>query len=397
MEKRKRSEIEPQRLRPAHLPSDSINPFSRSPGQLLQFSFVGLTDTDEDPSEKIPLFPHRGLDHGSSYRIESESDGEKEDEQDKRNKDPNKDPSQKEKRFLNLLQATQQFIDQSQISRAARAYGLLLQMQPRGYPTDVRYYNLWAIGAEILMREGEKPPQSGDEALKWKRRWGSAANMDKVRAYFETLIQQHPYDHKRPRTICALDFWLALLSCEIYNTHTEQLIALEDADEGIDEIEEEGEHGQPWDMEIGDPSEFTDRVAEPMESSIPGREDRLAKRKDTIRLQALASMKDVAEKMDRLAQDRPYSKHDQFLRLRAMVSLYISDLVLPVVPTPYLVMQRAEEERESEQITARRYLARLREVGGELDSFSKSILGVEDDMSENVQRPMFSSLPFRTG
>ncbi|VUC33802.1 unnamed protein product [Clonostachys rosea] len=397
MEKRKRSEIEPQRLIPAHLPSDSINPFSRSPGQLLQFSFVGLTDTDEDPSEKIPLFPHRGLDHGSSYRLESESDGDNENEYAKRRNDTNKDPSQKERRFLNLLQATQQFIDQDQISRAARAYGLLLQMQPRGYATDVRYYNLWAIGAEILMREGEKPPQSGDEASQRKRRWGSAANMDKVRAYFETLIQQHPYDHKRPRTVCALDFWLALLSCEIYNTYTEQLIALEDADGDVDGIEEEGEHAQPWDMEVGDPSDLADRVSEPMESSILAREDRLARRKDTIRLRALATMKGVAEKMDRLIQDRPYSKNDQFLRLRAMVSLYISDLILPVVPTPYLGMQKAEEERESEQIIARRYLARFRDVGGELDSFSKSILDVEGDNSENIQGPIFSSLPFRTG
>lgn len=375
----------------SHLPPDTINPFSRSPGQLLQFSIAGVTDRDEDPSLNIADFPHRGLDYGLQVKgVESESEGEGNQAEEHDVGKP-RAVSYRERQLKVLLESIQLFLDRGDVAKAARAYGLVLQLQPHGTHIDIRHYNLWAIGAEILMREGEKPAEqnvgSMDENTQpiLPKRWGSAANMGKVKAYFETLIQQHPYDYRHPRTVSALDFWLALISCEIYNAHAEHVISLAC-------LEEES---RDWDEDMdGSPRDDIEGRGQEGDS----RQARLNKAKDEIRKQAHSTMRDIAGRMDNIIRDQPFSKNQDFLKLRATASLYLADLTLPIIRSSALETQKAHERREREQEVARAALEKALDLGGELDPVAKAFLGLAEEDTETLHKAsVYSSLPIREG
>jgi hypothetical protein len=291
------------------LPPDSINPLSRSQRQLKQFAVAGLGETDPDPAASVPFFPHRGVRSGPLLAPpeEQEEDGEK-----KRRTLGN---SQVDKHVQTLLESIYHFLDSGHVAKAARAYGLILQLQPNGRPIDIRRHHLWAIGAEILMREGEIAP--GDEGnedrptdpARRRQRWGSAANMGKVKAYFETLIQQHPYDHRRPNAISAIDFWLALLRCEIYNVQAEHHIALQSLKE------EDYDEPPNFDMDMDDPEAFAAMM-----------EERGAAAREEVREQAFLATREIAYRLSRLMQDQPYSGHAQLRELLVTVSSYMEGL-----------------------------------------------------------------------
>lgn len=295
------------------LPPDSINPLSRSQRQLKQFAVAGLGEADPDPAASVPFFPHRALRSGPLLAPTEEQEEEEEDGEKKRRASGN---SQVEKHVRTLLESIYHFLDGGHVARAARAYGLILQMQPNGQPIDIRRHHLWAIGAEILMREGEIAP--GDEGneetppdpARRRQRWGSAANMGKVKAYFETLIQQHPYDHRRPNAISATDFWLALLRCEIYNVQAEHRIAL---------LNLKGEdYDEPPDFDI-DMDDDPEAFAAMMEA-------RGATAREEVREQAFLATREIAYRLSRLMQDQPYSGHAQFRELLVTVSSYMEGL-----------------------------------------------------------------------
>ncbi|KAK7415618.1 hypothetical protein QQX98_005762 [Neonectria punicea] len=383
--------------RPAHLPQDSINPLSHTPGMVYQFATAGLAETDEDPSQLIPDFPHRGLGRaaGLGRDVESDSDPETDDdgtkEKDKKSKKKNATVRGRGRGgpYEVLLQSVHQLIDQGDIDKAARAYGLLLQMRPGGAVVDVRRHSLWAIGAEILMRQGEQPRginSDGDTdhddlgvTSGGLRRWGRAANMNKVKAYFDTLIQQHPYDYKHPRVICAVDFWVAMLSYEIYNAHTEHVIAL---DRAVNAVEDEARQSVGIDDSYG--------------SEEPeAREGQLKRRKEELRLQALATMRAITKRMGGLMQDLPYSRNHDLLRLRAMASLYVADLVVPVADVSSLGIHEAQHARQMEQQIARDSLMEIVNKGGQLDEAALAILYPSEEGGKDTAVPLYSSLPIR--
>lgn len=366
----------PKLSRPSHIPPNSTNPFSRTPSQVLQFALAGLIDTDEDPSSSTPFFPHRPLSLNPALSgIESDGDEER----------TPRGTSQRERQVQVLLQSIHQFLDAGQIQKASRAYGLMLQLQPNGRPVDIRHYDLWSLGAEILMREGEQPLNANLERAEAetrdsrRRRWGSSANMGKVRAYFETLIQQHPYDYRRPRQVGALDFWLALLGCEIYNAHVEYVAALE--------LFENDSHDE--DMDLDGPAEDPEQLEQ-------GREARLQERREEARENTLSAMRGITAKMDGLVNDQPYSKSQHFLKLYATAFLYIGDLVLPIKPSSELAMKQAQEQREKEHETARNALQKIHDAGGELDAVAMAILDPDHERERPVV-PIYSSLPIRQG
>lgn len=374
--------------RPSHLPPDSINPFSRSPGQLLQFSIAGLNDTDEDSSLKISDFPHRGLNYGLGGRgVKSESEVEGETSH-QGHEDKLRPVTLRERQVTILLQSIYQFMDRGNVSKAARAYGLILQIQPHGKPVDIRHHSLWAIGAEILMRHGEAPVPETVEMKANKSavpaRWGHAANMNKVKAYFETLIQQYPYDYRMPQKISALDFWLAMLSCEIYNAHAEHVIAL-------NRLEEES---QDWDEDLDGTMGNDEEVPE---SPQERRETMLNELKEELRKKTLATMRDISSRMDNIAHIQPFPKSHSFLKLRATASLYLADLVVPIVPTSEFAEQEGQERRHNEQETARVTLEKVLELGGHLDRTAMVFLGAGDEEPNSPATPIFSSLPIRSG
>ncbi|KND86861.1 hypothetical protein TOPH_08510 [Tolypocladium ophioglossoides CBS 100239] len=404
-------------------PSGAINPFSRSPGERLQLSVAGLSDTDKDPTREIKHFPHRGLDPGTAESAqESEPDDGGEDQQlDVEGGNTSTRPSLErngERRAAAvdggghldvLLRSIHQFLDQGDVAKAARAYGLILQLRPGSRPIDVRQHNLWAMGAEILMREGEETPSrrrrqqhqrqqqqgeavhtASDESspgytgIRMPARWGSPANIKKVKAYFETLIQKHPYDHKFARSVSALDFQLALLGCEIYNVHAEHTAALALASSGhhlADDVEQ--------------PVEFISDDAH-----APGAHDhqaRLRAHTDRLRGQALAAMRDITARMDTLMQQLPYYKDNHFLRLRATASLYAADLLVPTSQTTSPQRYDAENRRQLERQAAIDALRRLVENGGELDRTAQAILDGQVERGEEPPSPspLYSSLPIR--
>lgn len=381
--KRKRPETTDEEF-PSSLPTGSINPLSHSPGVVAQFAIAGLSETDEDPSQRIRDFPHRGLAENGASAVEVESDEDPETEGDEAARPKSKKNTSRKRggHFDVLLQSTHHFIDQGEIEKAARTYGLLLQLRPSGLPVDVRHHDIWAIGAEILMREGEGSAREREEhetAPRPTKRWGRAANMSKVRAYFDTLIQQHPYDYKTPNIVSAFDFWIALFSCEIYNTHAEHTLALERLNSGEEDHRRES---------FGHDDSFGSDDTESSES-------RLVQKKEELRLQALSAMQDITKRMDVLIQDMPYSRNQQYLRLRAMASLYIADLVVPVGSVSMLQTQQGQQARLMEQGRARKSLMRIVTYGGELDNAALRVLNPSDDSEGDTSLSLYASLPIR--
>jgi hypothetical protein len=371
---------------PSSMPQSSINPLSHSPGVVAQFAIAGLSETDQNPSQRIPDFPHRGISSNETFSIEAESDEDPETEGDEAARPKSKKPTSRKRggHFDVLLQSIHYFLDRGEIAKASRAYGLILQLRPSGLPIDIRHHDLWAIGAEILMREGEETSQqdngSHETQLKPTKRWGRAANMSKVKGYFDTLIQQHPYDYKTPKIISALDFWIALFSCEIYNTHTEHILALNRLESETDEESRRESFGN--DESIA--SDETDSV-----------EARKLYKKDELRFQALSIMKDITKRMDVLMQDMPYSRNQHYLRLHAMASFYIADLVIPISPVSQYQAEEVQKSRLMEQQSARNHLERIIIYGGELDKAAWKALNPSGDVEGDTSIPLYSSLPIR--
>lgn len=383
---------------PSHLSRDSINPLSHSPNLLFQFRVAGLSETDVNPTEEVSDFPHRAPGRQYSHENVESDDTEVDQEQKKKTAATATNKSFKDPHFETLLQSVHQFLDQGEIEKASRAYGLLLQLRPHGLPVDLRHHNLWAIGAEIVMRQGERTTASrettaaasavggGGGGGKSKRRWGSAANMNKLKAYFDTLIQQYPWDHKRPQAIGALDFWLAVYNCEVYNTHVEHAMAL-------DRLEHED---NDWDDDTDFIHDTFGVDEHAYQKEVPDSRDvKLLQHKEKLRLQALASMKDITTRMDSLMQNVPYSKNTHFLRLRATAALYLADLAEPLLPSGPLVIEEARRHRHTETQIARRALRKVLDDGSTLDAPSQAILQAEDEDEDDSTMSLNASLPIR--
>ena len=428
----------------------ATNPFSRSPSERHQLRVAGLSDMEEDPTPGIKHFPHRGF--GRRTFIEgAESDvergGENFDDDEhgqpaplppKANQGAGRStPADRRGGHLDvLLRSIHQLLDRGDVARAAKAYALVLQMRPGSRRVDVRQHGLWALGAEILMREGEDvPPQapaaggagrgsgasgrmvmeheaaddddddltvprpmrplgpsstpSGHRNDRIPRRWGSSANMPKVNAYFETLIQQHPYDHKFPRSVSALDFQLALLGCEVYNVHIEHRRALARADADADSSKDQ--------QSLADVRKDDGHGGGYGRGEAADSQSRLDVRKDEIRLRALAGMEDVVRRMDGLMQQLPFRKSNHFLRMRATASLYLADLLVPAVQMAGEQLHDVAMRRQRELETAVNALDRLLENGGELDDVARAVLEGQHVKAEEYLSPppLYPSLPIR--
>lgn len=342
----------------------TINPFSYTPDQLFQFSIAGLSANDEDPTADVRDFPHRPLPKATSATsspppeldansdesvVEQDFESDDDDKYVKKTKARKPHPQQV---HLNILiHSTRQFLSQGEIEKAARSFALLLQLRPRlQQPIDVRKYNLWAVGAEIIMREGEtqgNQSEQGDGGFVIPRRWGSAASIKKLRAYFESLVQQYPYDYRYPNKVSAVNFYIAQFSCELYNAYVEGTAALEKVDAGMDDLVVEG-------------NEYA--------------------RKEEIQKLTVAVVEDLARRMDMVMREEPFLMRNDYLRLRAMVSLYLADL-------------GEGEARQMEMEAARDRLRMIVRNGGKLDAATAKLLEGNED--EDVASHLYASLPIR--
>lgn len=350
-----------KRTRSTSYTDTTINPFSYTPDQLFQFSVAGLSANDEDPTADVKDFPHRPLPRATSspppeLDVDSdasvvEQDLESDDDEEYVKKTKQRKPHPQQVHLNILIHSTRQFLSQGAIEKAARAFALILQLRPRRQqPIDVRKYNLWAVGAEIIMREGETrgdQQHEGDEGFVIPRRWGSAASIKKLRAYFESLAMQYPYDYRYPDKVSAVDFNIAQFSCELYNAYVEGTVALEKVDAAMDDLVVEG-------------NEYA--------------------RKEEIQKLTVAVVKDLARRMDLVMREEPFLTRNDYLRLRAMVSLYLADL-------------GEHEAREMEMEAARDRLRMIVRNGGQLDAVTAKLLeGSEDG---DVGSHLYASLPIR--
>ncbi|CAK7220874.1 hypothetical protein SCUCBS95973_004305 [Sporothrix curviconia] len=332
------------------------------------------------------------------------------------------------------------------LARAKRAFGLLLRTEVKGKPIDLRRNYLWAMGAEILMREGEvesRAPGGGgsSEQPSRARRWGLAANLPRVRAFYEDLIQQHPYNRLWPRSVSALTFWPAMVGTELYNIHAEVKLAMEQLDDKAREKKKRAQKRAEQDGssdESGDDDGSSSDSAEEDHYDAHDQDDGFSFDKDLrrrrnhadrlsredIRRDALDQTRDLARRMDATMATAPYATSPEMLRLRGMLALFMGDLAIVTPPRTSRETQEGNRMRAQERSRARARFARLLEVdrdiqtgryhrkGGVPDTvvdeyIERMVRGAKDDddsssdgEGENtvdypMERPVFTSVPFR--
>ncbi|KAI1462097.1 hypothetical protein F4805DRAFT_412011 [Annulohypoxylon moriforme] len=422
---------EPEWDIPSHLPSDSINPLSHPPDTLRQFAVAGLLPEDEVPSKLHPLFPHKplptigkgrrkqGARHDSVVSgVESEDDRGTTGARDKTT--TVKQITERLRHLSTITAIMHRCLSDGDIARAKRAFGLLIQSKH----VDIRLGGLWAVGSEILMRGGEEeeqrkrqPPSSSsplqhavnEDEQEPMRRWGSAANIDKVKNYFENLIQQHPHDQHRPHLTSALDFWPALFGVEIYNLDAEfrgairRLEASLSSEENEDSFMEdsfgmeEGGMDTDVDVDMADPDETFEARRQ--------RRDQGKKRMewaahDELRSETQVAAERIARQMDSMMENAPYASNRGLLWLRANLALFIGDLYIPsrlldgdnAEETEDGLRARAEsieergalDKRKEEQNRARTLFRKILDGGGEVDGWVSKFVEAGEEEEHDV-------------
>ncbi|KAK4204094.1 hypothetical protein QBC40DRAFT_312173 [Triangularia verruculosa] len=355
-----------------------------------------------------------------------------------------------------LINTVKRFLAEGDIPLAKRAFGILVRAKVNGKKVDLRHDRLWELGAELILREGEPPPSNPDKPnpspendgngkeefkgafqLELERQQAAASeteeekadresqekdavldrqqrNLANLKAYYQHLIQNHPFSKQHPNSTGRplLEFNVALFSSEMEGIHSLHLRGLEriaerdsrhefddvfEDDDMMDIIEEEGEASN------FDNDGFGRDIDKNPEEPLPPpnkKEVRIQEAKDELRREMLGKMREVAERMDALLETVPYSRDGEFIRLRAMVGLYIADLS---VPCDEAERKRGLRARDKERQKARKLLEGVRDTGkGVLKQEDEELLRQlgsddededEDEESEGEETvlPMFSS------
>lgn len=432
--KRKRSASIVSRASSQLFPPDIINPHSYSESTIKQLRVAGLTDNDFLPSTYIPQFPHRPIrpSHLPQSDLLLEDDNDDDDSQNGKDEEGSDDergastntnasPSkanEKSRRAKAMRDAQSHHLgfltnvilrslEEGDIARAKRAFGLVRRSEVRGKPVDLRRNGLWSLGAEVLMRDGEDDAQQQQQQPEVpRRRWGYAANMPQLRAYLEGLVRQYPYSRLHPESISDVDFYPVLFGCEFYNTWAEHRLALE-------RLEQDAE---AWsDLDDMPVEAYADDYLENEYNNnknnvtADARERRLRQAKAELGLRAQETMLDVANRMDALMENAPYKTNLEMLRLRGMVALYVGDLSMAPPPRTDDEEEEGNRIRDEERDRAGRLFRRMRDQGGRVDAFTERWLkgggredsgGEEDEDEDDMDSawsglPVFSSLPMR--
>jgi hypothetical protein len=230
---------------------------------------------------------------------------------------------------------------------------------------DIRGSGYWGIGAELLIRgnvapprkqrkadseedenevgdkedaedESESEPEGEDmqpelnELITGEKRWGTRVGLRSAKSYYERLILQYPYKRQFPGAVTALDFWPAMVGCEIYGIQWEQKAGLQrisDEEERSDDSDSgvlsdgSGAYNDGWEAEERRSKRRRQR-----------KEERWWQERDSVRQTALSASEKIAKRLDGLMNTPPYSDSHVLLRLRGMLALYIGDLSVPALP-----------------------------------------------------------------
>lgn len=346
------------------LPDASTNPLSLTPAEIAQYKLAGLALNKEIPGKERG-FPHRALPekalrgvrrrevHGEESSGAEEGfarkEGRNEDEEKKRERGPGL-----RSQHLSVLTAIlHKCLLAGDIPRASRAWALLIRAEVGGHAVDIRGSGYWGIGAELLIRstgasrndqesgsieevgdiskesDGDVEPGSkmvGDE----ERRWGTREGLKRAKNYYERLILQYPYKRWFHDSVTALDFWPAMVGCEIYGIQWEQK-------DGLRKIAQREEQSDDSDGSSISEDSGTDDEGGGKEQSIRLRrrqrkEEQIWQEKESIRKNSLVESEEIARRLDGLMNTLPYSDSHAILRLRGMLALYIGDLSVPTRP-----------------------------------------------------------------
>jgi hypothetical protein len=346
----------------------STNPLSLTPEEILQYKVAGLSLDQNLPTASVHGWPHQGFQSEVSLGTKQQRDAHPSESVLGANVDENEvqirdyrdhKPAHLRTQHLSALVAVlHRCLLEGDIRRATRAWALLLRAQVRGRGIDVRSAGYWGIGAELLMRNGEQAPRkqsdtdeaetpNGDgtaEAMEEHKmgetnrpdasiRWGTASGLEKLKGYYERLILQYPYRRQWPNSINSLDFWPAMIGCEIYGIQYEHKQALEKISTQEEDLEEE--EGQEEVVYGDDPPQDPDEYAAWSEKKDARRaariERKLWEQREHVRQQALGAAEKVAVRMDELMKSLPFSDSTVLGRLRAYLALYVGDLSVPSV------------------------------------------------------------------
>ncbi|KAK1999001.1 hypothetical protein LX36DRAFT_12599 [Colletotrichum falcatum] len=392
-------------------PSDSINPLSHTPSVLRQLRLAGLTETDQPPSRTQPRFPHRAWQdqnapsrRGSVAAANSQASSDVEESNNQEAEEGSDDYDERRRRkrdgetkarytseksaFRPLVRAIYGFLDKGDDSNAKRAFGILMRSHVHGKPVDIRRNNYWALGAEILMREGGGSLASAANDAPEREETYPASNAPRVREYFQELIQRYPYNFKYRTAVSAVDFWPALLNYEVFQIHVQHGSHLRRLEREAEDWEDDSWQ-EPSLLGGGgmmmDDADFR---------APDARDRRLRQARDQIRLRTLDALREIAGRMDDLLEDRPFSHNHEVLRLRGMVSLYIGDLLIPAYEDAESQVTEARIRRDAERNNARSSFQKMVEHGGRPDVFIQDML-VSAEHDEGPILPVFSSLPIR--
>ncbi|KAJ5052321.1 uncharacterized protein L3040_002073 [Drepanopeziza brunnea f. sp. 'multigermtubi'] len=239
---------------------------------------------------------------------------------------------------------------------------MLLRVQISGKEIDVRSNGYWEIGAALLMRsldkkkkysydDAESDAEDFAEQVKdegRESRWGTKEGLEQASEYYHRMILEFPHRKFFRGHATAVDFWPAMVGCELYGIQyeyedglrrVEKQKAIDDEEDGSgDESQESGDESQSLESEDGgeDPEDDSFTINQRRKERTPRKraEKRWAERED-VRKAALAASKAIAAKLDHLVDDQLYLTSHNILRLRGMLALYIGDLSVPAMPLPY--------------------------------------------------------------
>ncbi|KAF2223742.1 hypothetical protein BDZ85DRAFT_262107 [Elsinoe ampelina] len=248
--------------------------------------------------------------------------------------------------------------------RAGQAFGLLLRAAPSKTNINLKTGGAWGIGAEILLRQGDKqalsslassssaseeptPPSITDhdrEDLNSQKSI-SADNIEKAKKYYESLILQYPFDKLNPQSTDARTFYPALFSLMIYE-------ASEGSKAAMAALPTPSDHSSDSEDEASDHDSGRQAAATDI------------KRAELSRARAIASQ------IDDIIVSPPYDRFVPLLRMRGMVGLWEVDLLDAIIRAESndqsSTDSTAAELVSSTRAKAMREFKRVKNRGGQL-------------------------------
>lgn len=249
--------------------------------------------------------------------------------------------------------------------RAGRAWGLILRSEVFGRPTDVRTHDRWGIGAEILLQQHARLPSSkplddqdyhDNDDNDDIESHGEAASHDMLitdqgfqlaKDYYDRLILQYPFQKTAPKSTSSLTFYPAMYSLCLVQLQQTHRLALRKAESGTpsrtptpDSTNDDND-----DSDLRNPSDA--RVADVKKSTLNP---------------AIA----LADRMTELMLSPPYDAHLPLLQLRAMLALWIIDLVDHLATRDPRAADEYAVKIGAQRAAVRRYVSRVKKTGGEL-------------------------------